>query len=154
VCSRDGTRPEERSIAGYGRLDLDASLPRPSDGSTVKVLVNATVAGGVRTGQVRRHRISVSASTRVRAVLAWYDVPGERLVNDLDLTLIGPGAAAPIWGNHQNGSPTTPGVPDRTNTVEVVDVSGLAAGTWELAVTGANVPQGPQPYALVIRTWS
>lgn len=154
VFSRDGTRPEDRSIAGYGRLDLDGSLPHPSDGSSVKVLVNATAATGVRTGQVRRHGVTVGASGRLRAVLAWYDVPGERLVNDLDLTLTGPGAAAPVWGNHQNGSPTTPGTPDRTNTVEVVDVSGLAAGTWELAVTGANVPQGPQPYALVIRTWS
>ena len=28
---------------------------------------------------------------RLRAVLCWYDVPGERLVNDLDLELIGPG---------------------------------------------------------------
>jgi hypothetical protein len=154
VSSRDGTRPEERSIAGYGRLDLDGSLPHPSDGSAVKVLVNATTATGVRTGQVRRHRITIGANGRLRAVLAWYDLPGERLVNDLDLTLTGPGAAAPIWGNHQNGSPTTPGTPDRTNTVEVVDVSGLAAGTWELAVTGANIPQGPQPYTLVIRTWS
>ena len=154
VCSRDGTKPEDRSIAGYGRLDLDGSLPQPSDGSTSDVLVNGTTATGVRTGQVRRHRLTVGANGRLRAVLAWYDLPGERLVNDLDLTLIGPGVAAPVWGNHQNGSPTTPGTPDRTNTVEVVDVSGLAAGTWELAVTGANVPQGPQPYALVIRTWS
>ncbi len=154
VCSRDGTRPEERSIAGYGRLDLDGSLPHPKDGSTVKVLVNATASGGVRTGQVRRHRITVSPDTRLRAVLAWYDVPGERLVNDLDLTLTGPGAAAPIWGNHQTGSPTIPGTPDRANTVEVVDVSGLAAGIWELAITGANIPQGPQPYALVVRTWT
>ncbi|HEY5515003.1 MAG TPA: S8 family serine peptidase, partial [Pengzhenrongella sp.] len=104
VCSRDGTKPEDRSIAGYGRLDLDGSLPHPKDGSTVKVLVNATTATGVRTGQVRRHRVTVGANGRLRAVLAWYDVPGERLVNDLDLTLTDPGAAAPIWGNHQTGS--------------------------------------------------
>ncbi len=154
VCSRDGTRPEERRVAGYGRLDVDGSLPHPTDGSTVKVLVNATVTSGVRTGQVRRHRFTVSAGTRLRAVLAWYDEPGERLVNDLDLTLTGPGAPAPVWGNHQIGSPITPSTPDRTNTVEVVDVPGLAGGTWELAVTGANIPQGPQPYALVVRTWS
>jgi hypothetical protein len=98
--------------------------------------------------------VTLPGPGRIRAVLAWYDLPGERLVNDLDLTLTGPGVPAPVWGNHQTGSPTTPGTPDRTNTVEVVDVSGLAGGTWELAVTGANVPQGPQPYALVVRTWS
>jgi serine protease AprX len=154
VVSRDGTRREDRDVAGWGRLDLDASLPNPPDHSTVKVLVNATNGTAVRTAQSRRRRITVPAGTRLRAVLAWYDVPGERLVNDLDLTLTGPGVATPIRGNHQTGSPTTPGTPDRTNTVEVVDVTGLAGGTWELAVTGANVPQGPQPYALVVRTWS
>jgi hypothetical protein len=34
----------------------------------------------------------------------------------------------------------------------VVDVGGLASGTWKLAVTGANVPAGPQPFSLVVRT--
>ena len=154
VLSRDGARPEDRRVAGHGRLDLDGSLPHPRDGSAVRIVTNATVAAGVRTGQTRRHRVMLPGPGRIRAVLAWYDLPGERLVNDLDLTLTGPGVPAPVWGNHQNGSPTTPGTPDRTNTVEVVDVSGLAGGTWELAVTGANVPQGPQPYALVVRTWS
>ena len=154
VLTRDGTRPEDRDVAGWGRVDVDGSLPHPSDGSTVKVLVNASSGTSVRTGQVRRRRIALASGARLRAVLAWYDVPGERLVNDLDLTLTGPGVTTPIRGNHQTGSPTTPGAPDRTNTVEVLDVSGLAGGTWELAVTGANVPQGPQPYALVIRTWT
>lgn len=154
VLSRDGARPEDRRVAGYGRLDLDGALPHPRDGSAVRILANATVAGGVRTGQTRTHRVTLAATGRLRAVLAWYDLPGERLVNDLDLTLTGPGVPAPVWGNHQTGSPMTPGTSDRTNTVEVVDVSGLAGGTWELAVTGANVPQGPQPYALVVRTWS
>jgi len=143
--------PQHRRVRPSGPRRLAA---HPKDGSTVKLPVNATTATGVRTGQVRHYRVTLPAHSRLRAVLTWYDVPGERLVNDLDLTLTGPGAAAPIWGNHQTGSPTTPGTPDRTNTVEVVDVSGLAAGTWDLAVTGANIPQGPQPYALVIRTWS
>ncbi|MGV8849620.1 MAG: S8 family serine peptidase [Propionibacteriaceae bacterium] len=154
VLSRDGARPEDRRVAGYGRLDLDGALPHPTDGSAVQILANATVAAGVRTGQTRRHRVMLPGPGRIRAVLAWYDLPGERLINDLDLTLTGPGVPAPVWGNHQTGSPMTPGTPDRTNTVEVVDVSGLAGGTWELAVTGANVPQGPQPYALVVRTWT
>jgi hypothetical protein len=152
--SRDGTRPEDRDVGGFGRIDVDGSLPHPLAGSTVEVLVNATRAHGVRTGQTRRTRVKVSAGGRLRAVLAWYDVPGERLVNDLDLTLTGPGTTTPVLGNHSSDSPTLPGTPDRTNTVEVVDVAGLTGGTWELAVTGENVPQGPQPYALVIRTWS
>lgn len=154
IQSRDGTRLEDRTIAGFGRLDLDGALPHPQDGSTTRMLANATVSGGVRTRQTRTHRVTVGANGRLRAVLTWYDVPGERLVNDLDLTLTGPGAPTPIRGNHQTGQPTQPGAPDRTNTVEVIDVAGLAGGSWSLAVTGANVPQGPQPYALVVRTWT
>ena len=144
----------DAAVDRFGRLDVDGSLPDPQDGSTTRLLSNATVSGGVRTGQTRTHRVTVPANGRLRAVLTWYDVPGERLVNDLDLTLTGPGGLPPTWGNHQTGDPTKPGAPDRTNTVEVVDVAGLAGGTWSLAVTGANVPQGPQPYALVVRTWT
>jgi hypothetical protein len=56
-----------------------------------------------------------------------------------------------VWGNHLPGQPTKPGGPDRVNTVEVIDVDGLAAGTWVLTVVGANVPTGSQPFALVAR---
>ena len=37
-----------------------------------------------------------------------------------------------------------PGEPDRTNTVEIVDVAGLAAGRYALRVTAVNVPASPQ----------
>lgn len=143
VLSRDGTRPEDRSVCGFGRLDLAGSIPggegRP------RILSDAAPSGGIRTAATRRFRVTAAQGGRLRAVLCWYDVPNERLVNDLDLTLTWPGGAAPVRGNQQA---------DRTNTVEVIDVAGLPAGTWELTVTGVNVPQGPQPFALVIRTWA
>ena len=75
-------------------------------------------------------------------MLCWYDEPGERLVNDLDLSLSGPGLPAPVWGNHFPGQPAVPGGPDRLNTVEVIDVDALAAGTWILSVAGERPPGG------------
>ena len=39
---------------------------------------------------------------------------------------------------------------DAANNVEMVDVPSAAAGNWSIEVVGANVPQGPQPFALVI----
>jgi hypothetical protein len=82
-------------------------------------------------------------------VLCWYDAPGEVLVNDLDLCLVD-AAGRRTWGNHPPGEE---GRPDRVNTVEVIAVGDLPAGSYVLEVAGANVPEAPQPYALaVVRT--
>jgi hypothetical protein len=45
------------------------------------------------------------------------------------------------------GPETTPA--DRTNNVVGIDVDSPATGVYTVKVTGYNVPQGPQPYALV-----
>jgi hypothetical protein len=148
ILSRSGSQSESRNVAGFGRLDLGASLPATSTGEQTLILCNSTRSRAVSTGQVRRFRVRLSHGGRLRAVLCWYDAPGERLVNDLDLTLTGPAGGAPVWGNHDPGSG---GRPDRANTVEVIDVDSIAAGEWELAVTGTNVPTGPQPFSLVAR---
>lgn len=152
VLARSGDVPEDRSVAGFGRIDVADSLPSTPSGEQVQILADATGRGAVGTGRTRRFPLRLPNGGRLRAVLCWYDVPGEHLVNDLDLTLTGPGFAGPVWGNHTPGHPTQPGGPDRVNTVEVIDVDGLAPGKWELAVTGANVPAGPQPFSLVVRT--
>jgi hypothetical protein len=153
VRSRDGTSLEDRFIAGFGRIDVGACLPATTAGETVRILANATVRGAARTGSSRTFSVKLPTGGRLRAVLCWYDTPGERLINDLDLSLHRPGATpdVPVWGNHLPGQPTKPGGPDRVNTVEVIDVDGLAAGTWVLTVVGANVPTGSQPFALVAR---
>ena len=153
VRTRDGSGSEDPRVCGFGRVDVDGSLPRPGDGGEVRILENATRSRAVRTGTARTFPLRVPDGGRVRAALCWYDEPGERLVNDLDLTLTGPAPAPPVHGNHVPGHPERPGVPDRVNTVEVVDVDGLAGGTWVLTVRGENVPQAPQPFALVVRTW-
>ncbi|HSU12479.1 S8 family serine peptidase [Longimicrobium sp.] len=140
VLRRDGKGPEPRTAAGFGRLHFDGCAPRQAD-RTVKLVEDAP---GLGSGELREYRFTLRRAGTVRAVLAWYDAPGERLVNDLDLTLSGP--AGKVWGNHPAGQA---GAPDRANTVEVVHLDDAAPGEYVLRVTGANVPAGPQPFALV-----
>jgi len=82
-----------------------------------------------------------------RATLVWSDYPGSlasarALVNDLDLEVIDPRGLC-FRGN--GGSQ-----PDRVNTVEDVVIDAPVSGTYRVIVRGANVPLGPQPFALVI----
>jgi serine protease AprX len=119
---------------GYGSLDVAASLPRQPERTTT--LFEETL--GLRTGDERLVPVDVPAGGSLRAVLAWYDAPGERLINDLDLELL-----------HPDGSGTPP-EPDRTNTVEIIEAQGLPAGRYTLKVSGFNVPASPQPFALAV----
>lgn len=80
-----------------------------------------------------------------RVTLVWTDYPGAtsasvQLVNDLDLTVTGPG------GGTTSGNGTT----DRRNNVEEVWLQNAGPGTYTVRVTGFNVPMGPQPFALVV----
>jgi len=71
-------------------------------------------------------------------------------VNDLDLVVTSPGGVS-YTGNSFSGGWTQPGgSADRVNNVENVYVQSAAAGTWTVQVSGYNVPQGPQRFALVI----
>jgi len=115
---------------GHGEIDAAASLPNR--------LLLIEESAGIETGEERRYPIDVPAGAALRAVLCWYDAPGERLINDLDLTVL-----------HPDGS-SLPREPDRTNPVEVVEERGLAAGQYVLRVSAFNVPAGPQPFALAV----
>ena len=143
VLRRGSDGPESRTVAGFGRLFLDGSVPR-QPGLAVRLV---DVPGdALATGAVREYPVRVDRPGPFRAVLTWYDAPGEALVNDLDLCLVD-AAGARTWGNH---APGQPGAPDRVNNVEVVDVAQLPAGEYTLRVVGSNVPAGAQAYALAV----
>jgi hypothetical protein len=50
-------------------------------------------------------------------------------------------------GNQRSGSGSLE--LDNKNNVEAVQIDQPAAGEWAIEVVGANIPQGPQPFALV-----
>ena len=138
VQRRDGSGDEDRQCAGFGRLWLADSLPA-TDGPVLIEDRDGLATGGLR-------QIALQGPGRLRAVLCWYDTPGEALVNDLDLVLLDADGQVRAWGNHPAGAV---GSPDRRNTVECIDVE-LGAGPWTVQVRGVNVPLGPQPWAVAM----
>lgn len=134
--------PRPNSIEGWGRLDLSASL----EPQAPKVIEFVDEAGGLSTGESRDYQYQVLSNGIPLAVtLVWTDPPAsllssKQLVNDLNLTVTGPNSFF-ARGN---------GVIDNTNNVEGVDIASPTPGTYHVTVSGFNVPQGPQPYALVI----
>lgn len=86
-----------------------------------------------------------AGSDPLRITLVWTDYPAstsasKALVNDLDLVVVLPDATI-LRGN---------GATDRLNNVEGVDISSPVQGDYTVRVEGYNVPQGPQPFALVV----
>jgi len=93
---------------------------------------------------------TVSGAGRpLRVTLSWYDYPGNpaangRLVNDLDLEVVAPDGAR-YYGNNASA-----GRRDRVNPDESVEVGNAWPGVYQVIVRAHNVPNGPQPYALVM----
>lgn len=125
------------SDEGYGRLDAGALAQLSSNTHLVD---NKT---GVGQNEQEKITVVLNRPGQILANLVYTDAPASpdsavALVNDLDLTLTGPGVNA--------------GAQDRVNNSEIVELNNLAAGTYTLSVQGVKVPQGKngkQPYALV-----
>ena len=135
---------------GWGRVDLNAAT-----GGGLQYVDNTT---GIATGQTSGYLYAVDGdSDAFKATLTWSDYPAtsgaiDILVNDLDLRVIAPDGTTVYLGNDFAGGWSQAGGAgaDQVNTVESVYVQSAGAGTWTVEVTGTNVPQGPQPFALIV----
>ena len=144
----DNAFPIPNVHEGWGLVDLDNA----TDGSHQYV----DDAIGVGTAATAGHSFDVAAGGDFRVSLVWSDFPSTaaaatNLVNDLDLVVTAPDGTTTYLGNvFSGGWSTTGGAADATNNVENVYVANAPAGTWAVDVIGANVPNGPQPFALVV----
>jgi subtilase family serine protease/subtilisin family serine protease len=144
----DNVFPIPNIHEGWGRVDLAAAVD-----SSRQFFDESQ---GLSTGDTATHTVSVDASLRpLRVTVAWTDAPSSTtaavaLVNDLDLELIAPDGSTYTGNSFLDGWSITGGPPDRLNNLENVYVAAPAAGEWTIVVRGHNVPQGPQPFALVI----
>ncbi len=132
---------------GWGRMDLPKSLI--FEGTRQPAYFE--VSTGLQTSQALEQTIDlVSDGAELRVTLVWTDVHGMEashgaLVNDLDLQLVDP------HGTVHNGSAGMINVNvDRFNNFEEVRIASAPAGTYTLRVVGFNVPQGPQPFSVVL----
>jgi serine protease AprX len=153
-------------IAGYGNTSHEAGLPIPNnhEGWGRINVGAATTAGrafvdqttGVNTGATLTYNYNNTSSARpFKVSLVWSDHPaaalaGTTLVNNLNLRVTAPNGAVYLGNVFSGGWSQTGGSADTKNNVENVYVPSPAVGTWTVQVVGANVPQGPQPFALVV----
>lgn len=157
-------------ITGWGRMQLDRDLYFPGDSRRQRVF-ERTHGSGIASGEVHEYAIEqVSAGQPLRATLAWFDaaaVPGVEypLVNDLDLTVIGPNGEVyrgNAFGDDLScqaqacfdpcGPPTAQrpfittisidgiGTRDSRNTVEAVRLLAPTPGRYVFRVSGFDVP--------------
>lgn len=125
---------------GYGRVDV-AAVVRPGGGARLSL----PEVEALDTGEAGTVEVEVTDGAPLRVVLAYSDFPGAALVNNLNLVVTGPD------GRTWTGNSAEPGGTfDRANNVELVQVAEPETGTWTVQVVAANVPRGPQPYALVV----
>jgi PGF-pre-PGF domain-containing protein len=126
---------------GWGRVDLENSI-YPRYPQTISYFDNVKALNTTESWNVSYNIPHTPEPLRI--TLAWTDYPGggaytNGLVNNLDLVVIGPEGT--YYGN---------GALDSINNVEGVELASPAAGTYKIMVSGANVPEGPQNFSLVI----
>ena len=146
----EANNPIPNMHEGWGRIDVAAATTP----SARRFVDNAT---GLGTTETATYRYYVDAGTPLKISLVWSDAEGTPmsgvpdLVNNLNLSVTAPDGATVYKGNVFSGGWTiTGGSPDVVNNVENVYVQFPMSGTWTVNVSGANVPQGPQPFALVV----
>lgn len=145
----DNDYPIPNNHEGWGRLNINAA----TDGTAKFVERTA----GLTTNGSASWTANVSSAGPLRITVVWSDFASTasatiNLVNDLDLEVTGPGGTPLYRGNvFSGGWSQTGGSADRRNVVENVYIGSAAAGDWTITVKGFNVPNGPQPFALVVR---
>ncbi len=162
---------------GYGRSQLDRVLHIQGDERKLEVFDSLDEGVELETGESWDMEFEVDdPSQELEVTLAWVDPPGSSgsdaddpaIVNDLDLELETPDGTRYV-GNAFTGYDPGYSEPDPTdntwsglrdgeydglnveeNILLLPDYNGVEKGTYELTVSGHNIPEGPQPFAVVI----
>ncbi|MEZ4869434.1 MAG: Ig-like domain-containing protein [Caldilineaceae bacterium] len=146
--ANDNDFPIPNVHEGWGRINLIAATS-----SAQQYVDNAT---GLGTGGNAAYQFAIgTAGSPFKVSLVWSDYPSTaaaaaNLVNDLDLVVTSPTGTVYHGNVFSGGWSQTGGSADRVNNVENVYVQSAATGTWTVQVSGFNVPQGPQAFALVV----
>ena len=126
---------------GFGRVNLESILI-PTPPAKVYFL---DVAPGVETGQSYNLTLNVTSnSAPLRIVMVYTDYPGRSLVNNLNLIARSPTGRI-YAGNALSGKL----ILDNKNNIEALNILKPRVGSWQVQVVGANIPNGPQDFAIV-----
>lgn len=148
-----GLNPVPDPRVGWGRPKIDNAMFFPTDARKLAVV---DFSEGLETGYQFLGKVNVSGATEpLRVTLNWTDFPGAEyaspaLVNDLNLEVLSPSGKIYKGNNFSNNVSTEDGSFDTKNPVENVFVAAPETGEWKIHVQANNVPQGPQPFALIV----
>ncbi len=159
---------------GYGRSMLDRVLHFEADARQLEIYDSWNEGVGLGTGESWTMQFDVDdPNQELEVTMAWTDYPGAAnsdptIVNDLDLELETPGGTRYV-GNAFTGYNPGYSQPDPTsnpwngprsgewdglnveeNILLLPAQNGVETGTYTVTVTANNVPEGPQPFAVVI----
>ncbi|MDI6854858.1 MAG: S8 family serine peptidase [Deltaproteobacteria bacterium] len=142
----DNDFPIPNQHEGWGRVNL----ANATDGSRLFV----DDAQGLSTGATKSYTYA-AAGGPLKVTLVWSDPPQfeyveYELINDLNLVVTDGNGTIYLGNNFSGGWSVQDGTADARNNVECVYVQTPSSGPWTVEVHGANVPQGPQPFALVV----
>ncbi|KAA3606774.1 MAG: hypothetical protein DWQ01_17310 [Planctomycetota bacterium] len=141
---------------GWGRILLDNSMFFSGDARKLWVQ-DVRHNSGLSQGQTQSFPLNVQGGSDLRITLAFADEPGAAgaaapVVNNLNLRVVSPngtvyhGNLLSTSGGESNANPTKF---DPRNTLETVNVANPVSGNWTIEIIGADVPVGPQGFALV-----
>jgi len=135
----------ESIFQGWGKVELARTLWFAGEQS-FQLYVDQSPS--ISTRQDRDYCFTPTAAGSVKATIVWMDFPGETsasvaAVNNLDL-IAGHDQQDALAGNFVDNR-------DERNNVEHIIFNNVPAGRqFFVKVRGYNVPQGPQPFAIVI----
>lgn len=128
---------------GFGCVNVD-NITAPAKPLRAVFIESAS---SLQTGASFQHTLKIlSPRAPLKVVLVYTDYPGSALVNNLNLIVTAPGNKKYTGNMALEGAAAF----DSNNNVEVVMISKPAAGEYTIEVVGANIPQGPQDFALVL----
>jgi len=134
--------PRPNNVEGWGRVNVENSIFPTAP----RVLQYLDETSSLSTGDRRVVTFQNNSGALLSVTLVWTDYPstpaaGFNLVNDLNFTLTDPGSTI----HYPNGLAGVDGI----NNVEVIDIAGPAVGLYTIIIAAGNIPQGPQPFAVV-----
>jgi serine protease AprX len=133
---------------GFGAVTLTTSIPNPAEPRLRLEFIDCWENRNLQlgeTGERRRFHLDIESGIPLRLCLAYTDLPGRSLQNDVSFIVQDP-TGAKITGN--TGLPTLMNS-DVDNNVEVIRIDDPALGRWLIQVFARNLLRPPQDYALI-----
>jgi hypothetical protein len=141
---------------GYGMVDAQLAARTISGQEEVgelKKVKSRFIESKIRHKQEHHYSFEVPKNKKeLRVTLAWHDVPGPKLINNLDLWIRHGSDKKILPLTPDPFDPSTPAVRKRNkrDTAEHIMVKNPLPGAWTIGIKGKKIPKGAQKYALVI----